>query len=207
MPSFTEDRNYTLTELVEAFRDEQKEKHPDCAQVDLGCGKKPFAGLTGVDFYHPDAEIKLDLFAPGWGKRLKEQVGPVSLCYSSHFVEHVPDFMAFFAELYEAMVDGGIVVALTPYYSSIRCWQDPTHRQAISEARYSYLSKKWREEQDGVAGGHYLGADVDFEYAIAPIYAYHKDFQHLAPKVKEHHRLHTMNAVDDMLATLRCVKP
>lgn len=33
---------------------------------------------------------------------------------------------------------------LAPYYTSMRCWQDPTHTRAISEASFLYFNKDWR---------------------------------------------------------------
>jgi len=74
----------------------------------------------------------------------------------------VPDegLLAFGNELYRIMKQGGQVKIVTPYWSSIRCWQDPTHRRAMNEASFLYFNKDWR-----IANGldHY-NTDANFNY-------------------------------------------
>lgn len=199
-----EPQTITLPALIENLRAEAKERSPEGLQVDLGCGERPYDGLMGIDFYAPNADLNLDLFSADWGLDLfEEKSNLISFAYSSHFVEHLPNFAAFFTGLYDAMEDEAVAVLVTPYWSSVRAFQDPTHKQAISEARYQYLSRKWREA-NGL--NHYLDLDeVDFE-ALGFIHHMHPDFAHLGEAQKAYHIAHTLNAVNDIVAVLRCRK-
>ena len=193
-----------LPEIVEQLAAEAKERSPEGLHVDLGCGQTPLEGFLGVDYFAEDA-LHLDLFDSEWGVEFFEETGKrIALAYSSHFVEHVPDFEAFFVGLYDAMEDDGIAVIITPYWSSVRAFQDPTHRQSISEPRYLYLSRKWRKANKLDHG--YLN-DVDFEIAYAPIYHWHEDFAHLGDAQKDWHRKHSLGAVNDIVMFLRKCPP
>lgn len=197
---------HSLPEIIDRFRAEALERSPDGLHVDLGCGQKPYEGLLGIDFY-ADAPgiLNVDLFDGDWGLELYEQTGKlIQFSFSSHFLEHTPDFAAFFRGLYDAMADGAVAVFLTPYWSSVRASQDFTHRQMISEARYLYLSKKWRESQ-GLS--HYLDLDdVDFE-PIGFVHHMHPDFAHLGEVQQKFAQDHYVNAVQDLVAVIRKCPP
>ena len=90
----------------------------------------------------------------------------------SHYIEHVKDLISFMDELYRIMKkpyknDKGEEIKskasiIAPYYSSIRCWQDPTHLRAISEMTFLYFNKNWRELNKL---DHYnIKSDFDFVY-------------------------------------------
>jgi len=44
------------------------------------------------------------------------------------------------------------VTFVCPYYSSIRAWQDPTHKRAISEATFLYFDKDWKKPKNLIGG-------------------------------------------------------
>jgi hypothetical protein len=79
------------------------------------------------------------------------------------YLNIVPDdgLIAFMEELYRIMKFGSVAKIICPYWSSIRCWQDPTHQRGINEATFLYFNKAWR-----VANGldHY-GIHCDFDYS------------------------------------------
>jgi hypothetical protein len=68
--------------------------------------------------------------------------------------------IAFMEELHRIMKKGSVAKIICPYWSSIRCWQDPTHRRGINEATFLYFNKVWREQNNL---GHY-GITTDFDY-------------------------------------------
>lgn len=189
-----------LADMVDQLAAEALERSPSGRRVNLGSGQRVFDGLESVDLYADSPDIRLDLFERGWSKAFAER--KISFAYSSHFVEHVPDFMQFFVDLYEAMEDQALAVILTPYWSSVRAFQDPTHRQSISKERYDYLSRKVRKRE---TADHYL-PDVDFEHAYAPVYRWNRDYVNLSDSAKEYHRVHSLNAVEDIVVFLRCIK-
>jgi len=90
----------------------------------------------------------------------------------------------------------GFARIVTPYYSSMRCFQDPTHYRAISEASYLYLNKKWRE--DNKLDHYPVKCDFDYTYGynLDPALANRNiEFQQLAIK-------NDINAVSDIIVTL-----
>jgi ubiquinone/menaquinone biosynthesis C-methylase UbiE len=129
-------------------------------KLDLGCGENKQSGFTGVDFYSK-ADIKADLFKFPW----PFEDNSVEEAHCSHFFEHVPAKVRiqFMDELYRVLIVGGKATFITPYWSSVRATQDPTHEwPPISENSYLYFNKGWREVNKLT---HYLGtADFDFTY-------------------------------------------
>jgi predicted SAM-dependent methyltransferase len=70
--------------------------------------------------------------------------------------------IAFMNEVYRILKPGGKIKIVAPYYTSIRCWQDPTHRRAINDATFLYFNKGWREANKL---DHYqVKTDCDFTY-------------------------------------------
>lgn len=68
----------------------------------------------------------------------------------------------FMDEVYRILKPGGKIKIVAPYYTSIRCWQDPTHRRAIGDATFLYFNKGWREINKL---DHYgIRSDFDFVY-------------------------------------------
>ncbi len=132
-------------------------------KIDLGCGDRKMEGFIGVDSEKtPSVDIQANILQFPWTFAKDNSVDEL---YTSHFVEHIPMiywnkgnkltvlpepgsremFEKFFEECYRILKPGGTMTVICPYYSSIRCWQDPTHRRAISEASFLYLNKEWRE--------------------------------------------------------------
>ena len=168
--------------------------------LDLGCGMEPRRGLVGLDkFATGENVMACDLFETPWkidGQVIDE--GSVGFLFSSHFVEHVPDWNRFFEEAYRVLKPGARFVIVTPYYLSVRATQDPDHKQMISEQRYYYLDSELRKQM-GV--GHY-STTADFEIETF-YFSWDTDFAGLGEEQQEYHKRHTPNAVLDIVAVLR----
>lgn len=150
--------------------DEIKKKEVKLVKLNLACGQQKQDGFIGVDKIKTLAvDIVHDLETFPWSFALDNSVDEV-IC--SHYVEHTKDFIKFMDELYrimkkpytnekgEEIKSKATIVA--PYYSSIRCWQDPTHVRAISEFSFLYFNKVWREQNKL---DHYgIKSDWDFTY-------------------------------------------
>jgi SAM-dependent methyltransferase len=186
-----------LQETIESMRARGIED-PVC--YDLGCGYDRMPGFTGLDYYANDPNIlKTDLFALKWevdGKPLPGE--SADLLYSSHFVEHVPYWNGFFEEAYRIMKPGAYFVIVTPYLTSNRAFQDPDHKQFISEERYQYLNKEWRDVNNL---SHYSAA-VNF-VVEGFLYDWHRDFKYVNEEAQEYAKLHYKNVVNDIVAILR----
>lgn len=161
-------------------------------KLDLGCGQNKREGFTGVDIWE-GADVVCDLFQTPW----PFEDDSVDEIWCSHVVEHVPDLIAFLNECHRIMKKGAVMTIHAPYYSSIRCWQDPTHVRAISEVTFAYFNKAWRESQ-GL--GHYpITTDFEYYYGLA----WHPDFVNRNEAFKQFALAHYINAVTDIQATLK----
>ena len=111
---------------------------PALLRLDLACGQHKQPGFVGVDrvaLEGVDQVVDLEAYPWPWPDASVEAV------HCSHFIEHVTDFCAFMNELWRVMIPGGTALIIAPYYTSMRAWQDPTHKRAISEASFLYANK------------------------------------------------------------------
>ncbi len=146
----------------------------------LACGQRKPEGFQGVDIAPAKGvDYVVNLLEFPWTQFKDNSVDEIEI---SHFVEHIPHgdgfhdpFFQFFDEVYRILKPAkfsaknpniplsGFAVVTSPYYSSMRCWQDPTHQRAISEATFLYLNENWRKEN---MLDHYpVKCDFDFQYA------------------------------------------
>lgn len=59
---------------------------------------------------------------------------------------HVIDlWWDFWTEVHRVMKDGARIQVVTPFYSSVRADQDPTHERRIAVESYHYLNQGWLE--------------------------------------------------------------
>ncbi len=111
-------------------------------KLDVTCGQNKQKGFKGVDAAPlPGIDFVWDLEKFPWQPFKDNSIEEI---YCSHYLEHTPDLMKFMDEIWRICEDGAKVSFVCPYYSSIRAWQDPTHKRAISEATFLYFDKDWR---------------------------------------------------------------
>lgn len=168
-------------------------------KLDIACGQNKREGFKGVDIApSPAVDFVVDLEKFPW----KEfESGSVEEAHISHYAEHTPDLMKFMDEVWRVCEDGAKVTIIAPYYTSIRAWQDPTHKRAISEATFLYFNKAWREANKLT---HY---PIKSNFDIAQMVVF---FNPPWDKKSEEARLfaqqHYWNVVSDMLIELKALK-
>lgn len=136
-----------------------KNKLPSPLKLDLGCGNRKQLGFIGVDkIQTPSVDIVMDLEQFPWDFK-DESVDEI---YCQHYVEHTSDLIKFIDEIYRILKTGKQAIIVAPYYSSMRAWQDPTHKRAISEATFLYFNKEWRRQTQLEHYG--IKSDFDFSY-------------------------------------------
>ena len=162
-------------------------------KLDLGCGQNKQQGFIGADIVKlpgVDQVVDLEKFPWPWKDESVEEV------FSSHYIEHTSDMISFMEELYRILVVGGRATIYAPYYSSMRAWQDPTHKRAISEASFLYYNRDWR-----VANklDHYpITCDFDFTYG----YAMSPEWASRAKEAQDFAVKHYINVVNDIVVNL-----
>lgn len=111
-------------------------------KLDIACGDNKKEGFTGIDIAKiPGVDIVHNLTKYPWPIK-SDSVDEINC---SHYIEHVVDLMKFMNEVHRIMKSGAIACFISPYYTSVRCWQDPTHVRPISEQTYLYYNKGWRD--------------------------------------------------------------
>jgi predicted SAM-dependent methyltransferase len=126
-------------------------------KLDLASGQRKTEGYFGIDIAAGegiDAVVDLEVYP--WP--IESDSAEDIVC--NHYFEHVTDLMQFMNEVYRILKPGGKIKIVSPYYTSMRCWQDPTHKHAISEATFLYYNKEWRKNNKL---DHYP-IDCDFDY-------------------------------------------
>lgn len=112
--------------------------------IDLGCGPNKAPGAFGVDHHpYPGVDRVVDLDVPPWPL----EADCYTRIYARHIIEHVADVRAFMNEIHRIGADGAIVEIVTPHFSSIDSWKDPTHRWHLSSAWYEPFTARYMAEQ------------------------------------------------------------
>ena len=138
-------------------------------KLDLGCGQNCTPGFKGVDLWE-GADVVHDLTKFPY----PFEADSIDEIVCNHFAEHLTgeQLMKFMDECYRILKPAnnsihqaatvGILRIVSPYYNSIRCWQDPTHKIALSESSFLYYNKKWRE--DNKLSHYPITCDFDFTF-------------------------------------------
>lgn len=169
-------------------------------RVNLACGQTKEEGWIGVDVAKcQGVDIVHDLNKLPWPFK-SDSVDEVLV---SHYLEHIPldtpkgdGLILFMNELHRILKPGAKATIITPYYTSMRCWQDPTHRRAISEATFLYYNAEWRKINKL---DHYpITADFEFQYG----YHVAVDWASRSEEARSFALRHYNNVVNDIQATL-----
>jgi len=162
-------------------------------KLNLACGQNKIEGYFGIDYKQTegvDAVMDLEWFP--WS--IESESAEDIIC--SHYVEHTPDLIAFMDEVYRILIPGGKIKVIAPYYTSIRCWQDPTHKRAISEATFLYFNKAWRDTN---RLDHYgIKSDFDFTYG----YDIAQDWVSRSQESRDFAMRHYWNVINDIHVVL-----
>jgi SAM-dependent methyltransferase len=171
----------------------KKSKFPSPFKLDIACGQNKTEGYFGVDISkNPGVDLVWDLEKYPWP--LPDNSVDEAVC--NHYLEHTEDIMKFMNEVHRILKPGAKVLLVSPYYNSMRAWQDPTHTRAISEATFLYYNKDWR-----VANKlqHYpISADFDFTFA----YNISPDWINRSEEARHFAIIHYTNVINDIQAIL-----
>jgi predicted SAM-dependent methyltransferase len=158
--------------------------------LDIACGQNKREGFVGIDIANVEGvDIVHDLNVYPW----PIEDNSVDEVWCSHYIEHVPDLFKFIDEIYRIMKIGAKATFISPYYSSVRAWQDPTHVRAISEWTYYYFNQQWREVNKLT---HYpVKADFDI---VNFGHAWNQNWVNRSQDAKAFALQHYINVVDDI---------
>lgn len=175
-------------------------RKPEGVRLHLGCGRTILQGWTNVDQVQlPGVDVVADL-NDCRKTPLPFQDDSVETFFMSHVIEHIPDTLALMQELHRISKAGATLVARVPYGSSDDAWEDQTHVRSFFIQSWGYFSQPFYWRSDPGYRGDWraelleLIVDKDANAGLEP--------QAILKKV-----FAERNAVKEMVATLRCVKP
>ncbi len=168
-------------------------------KLDIACGQNKQKGFKGVDIAPGEGvDFVWDLEQYPWTPFKDNSCDEIVI---SHYLEHVKDFMKFMDEVYRICQNGAIVRIVSPYYTSIRAWQDPTHVRAISEATFLYTDKNWRTANKL---DHY---PMKCNFQVVNMVTFiNEPWNVKSEEAKQFAARHYWNVVSDILVELKAIK-
>ena len=106
--------------------------------LDLGAAHNKHPQYLGVDQY---AREGVDIVADV-SKGLDLPDNSVGVIRAKDFLEHIPDKIALFNELYRVLAHGGLLLSLTPSSDGRGAFQDPTHVAYYNENSFWYFTDR-----------------------------------------------------------------
>jgi SAM-dependent methyltransferase len=106
--------------------------------LDMGAAHRPEPGFLGVDQY---ATSNVDIVADVT-KGIPLPDSSVGVIRAVDFIEHIPDKIALFNELYRVLAHGGMLLSLTPSTDGRGAFQDPTHVAFYNENSFWYFTDR-----------------------------------------------------------------
>jgi SAM-dependent methyltransferase len=165
-------------------------------KLNLACGRNKIDGWHNVDINSrvaPNEQLDLLKFPWPYGDASVEEI------FCSHFVEHIGDeLIDFMDEAHRILKPGGTFRIRCPYYTSIRAWQDPTHKRPVSEFLFYYFNA----EQRKTLGVDHYPIKSDFEIAELR-YHYPEDMRQMPEEERGFMRVHAWNTVADIEVLLK----
>jgi SAM-dependent methyltransferase len=111
---------------------------PEKDVLDVGCGRLKHPGAVGLDqLPNTDADIVHDLDETPYPL----QSDSFDLVIARHVLEHVAAPLDVLAEIHRVLRPGGVVIIITPHFSSSTSWTDPTHRHHFTSRSFDYLTE------------------------------------------------------------------
>jgi len=110
--------------------------HESMKTLDVGCGVKKREGATGIDrLAIPGVDIVWNLDEYPW----PVEDSSFDRIVMSHVIEHLVDPSAALKEVHRIAAPGAEVEIITPHFSSLSSWKDPTHRHHFALETFDFF--------------------------------------------------------------------
>lgn len=107
--------------------------------LDMGAAHGKPEGYIGVDQYDgPGVDIIADI-----SKGIDLPDNSVGVIRAVDFLEHIPDKVSVFNEMYRVLAHGGIILSMTPSTDGRGAFQDPTHVSFYNENSFWYFTSEF----------------------------------------------------------------
>jgi len=173
-------------------------------KLDLACGNSKKEGFKGIDIAKTDStDYVFDLTKYPW----PIESDSVEEINCSHYVEHIPHdinnpndsrdgLIQFMDEIYRILKPKGKVSIQVPYLTSVRAFQDPTHRRFICKESFQYFNQEWLKAWNLEHYNIKSNFDVTYSYFIT------NELVLKSKEIREHAFNKEWNAIDDLLVDL-----
>ncbi len=109
--------------------------------LDIGCGSNKTPGALGIDILpSPEVDIVHDINQLPWP--LENDRFDKVIC--SHVIEHLVDLVGVMNEIHRVSKNGARISILTPHFSSLNSWEDPTHTRHFARRSFSFFDTESR---------------------------------------------------------------
>ena len=121
-------------------------------KLNIGCGNKKIEGYHGVDKYKCDAA---DYICDLENEKLPFEDSTISGIILDNAIEHFFDIPKVIKELVRVSKSDSVIRIITPHFSSIKSWIDPTHIHHLSYFSFDHFEKE--------SVSHYVGKGIKIE--------------------------------------------
>jgi ubiquinone/menaquinone biosynthesis C-methylase UbiE len=106
-------------------------------KINLGCGNKKKDGFLGVDAHKCDAAELIHDIESG----LPFTDSSVDEVWMDNLIEHVRDIPQLMREIHRVGTPGARITIITPHFTSLSSWRDPTHVHHLSVFSMDHFCK------------------------------------------------------------------
>jgi SAM-dependent methyltransferase len=118
-------------------------------KLNIGCGNKSIEGYLGLDKYKCDAA---DYICDIENEKLPFEESTVMAIILDNVIEHLFDIPKVMKELVRVSSKGAVITIITPHFSSLSSWIDPTHIHHLSYFSFDHFEKD--------SASHYIGKGI-----------------------------------------------
>ncbi len=122
-------------------------------KLNIGCGNKKVDGYIGIDKFHCDAA---DYICDIENEKLPFEENSITEIILDNVIEHFYDIPKVINELIRVSQKGANIKIITPHFSSLSSWIDPTHIHHLSYFSFDHYEKK--------SATHYIGKGLKIQH-------------------------------------------
>jgi SAM-dependent methyltransferase len=169
-------------------------------RLHLGCGRTILPGWLNLDAVAAlGVDLVVDLEDCSRG-RIPLENDSVDEMLASHVLEHVRGILPLMEELHRVAREGCALTVRVPYGSSDDAWEDPTHVRAFFLQSFGYFGQPFYWRADYGYRGDWDVERIDLTMRDAALRGAPTRLLDEAVRIQR-------NVVEEMVATLRAVKP
>lgn len=147
-------------------------------KINIGCGNKSQEDFFGIDLFPCKAvNIISDI-----SKYIPIKNSVIDEVYASHVIEHIFDITGLMKEIHRVCKNNAIITIITPHFSSIDSWRDPTHVHHLTYYSMMHFEKK---DTSHYTGGGFVVENVKLSFGGGLLGLFGRLIFNISPKYYE----------------------